>query len=294
MTTTTPAKVPVVLATTDDWEHWYLYIQDIARAMRLSQHVSNLAGDEPGLSPMPTPPTVQTVLAQQQAQSAQALAAAQSALQGQQAVPTEQPPPAPTALTADQRELLRELREDYKLTIHLWQKEQSAYESLNRLIMDTTSKETHLYVGKCLTIHSKLKTLKSVYAPTGFARMLEVQSQLDALAKTPRNRDIDAWIAKWEYVYQQAIDADVPSVRGQQLQLAFLAAVRHLEPTFVDTKRMAIVNGEIPPLRELLQQFRDLRRTATKTNNYSHGAFSTFQGNSDQQDDDDADQPGHL
>src|ERR1700760_1578186 len=114
MTTTTPAKVPVVLATTDDWEHWYLYIQDIARAMRLSQHVSNLAGDEPGLSPMPTPPTVQTVLAQQQAQLAQALAAAQSALQGQQAVPTEQPPPpAPTALTADQRELLRELREDY-------------------------------------------------------------------------------------------------------------------------------------------------------------------------------------
>jgi len=79
-----------------------------------------------------------------------------------------------------------------------------------------------------------LVRLKNRLAPTDIAREQELICEWKKLQKQQRGQEIDNWLQKWDTVYQECLEENIPDVQGQRAIYSFLAAIHQIAPSFTD------------------------------------------------------------
>jgi hypothetical protein len=77
-----------------------------------------------------------------------------------------------------------------------------------------------------------LVNLQKRLKPKDDVRRLQLTDQDRELQKTPKNKDLDAWINSWEKVYREGVKLSQPIVQKDTAVQDFLRAVFDIAPDF--------------------------------------------------------------
>lgn len=176
--------------------------------------------------------------------------------------PTFVVPQSTNEIDKDSYKLFKIQISAYKHDLDEYDRQQNALMEIINFIHDSLSVQTALFI-KNVDAHpwSQLRALKARLAPTDQARSIEVERLYHRLAKGPGNRDVEAWIQEWEFMYADAMSLAICEVKGQRAQRDFLLAVAKYEPAFSDNYLLRITDeDESFEMDRLVEEFRHLIR----------------------------------
>ena len=76
------------------------------------------------------------------------------------------------------------------------------------------------------------------------------------MCKGPGNQNIETWLDEWDRVYTEALNINLPEVKGNRPMEDFLMAVESKDPHFTSTYMMKLEDGEINDIYTLAERFR--------------------------------------
>ena len=196
-------------------------------------------------------------------------------------------------LTNAHKEELSEQRSLYKLQLNRYDQRKTSLAHLHRFIQETVHPDHIHYTFECDTIHEMLVNLQRRLKPTDDIRRLQLTDQYRQLQKSPKNKDLDAWLLSWERVYRESSKLTQPIVQKDTAVQDFLRAVSETASDFASFWTNTIQNnpptttvnalGETvtvdtrPDLYTIIDRFRVQRqilRVETERS-VSHSAFPT-------------------
>jgi hypothetical protein len=135
-------------------------------------------------------------------------------------------------LTAPHKEELTELRSLYKVRLNRYDQRKAALASLHRFIQETVHPDRIHHTFDCATVHKMLVNLQDRLKPRDDIRRLQLTDQYRELQKSPKNKNLDAWIISWEKVYREGVALTQPIVQKDTAVHDFLRAVNEIAPDF--------------------------------------------------------------
>jgi hypothetical protein len=88
------------------------------------------------------------------------------------------------------------------------------------------------YTFECNTVHEILVNLQKRLKPKDDVRRLQLTDQYRQLQKSPKNKDLNAWIISWEKIYKEGVKLSQPIVQKDITVQDFLRAVFEIAPDF--------------------------------------------------------------
>ncbi|SLM34143.1 Ribonuclease H-like domain [Lasallia pustulata] len=169
-------------------------------------------------------------------------------------------------------------KEVYKIDLADFERQAKALSDLMTFLQDTISAHNITYL-KNVEPHpwDILRALKKRLAPSDTAQKYEVIYAYRKMCKGPGNQNIETWLDEWDRVYTEALNIDLPEVKGNRPMEDFLMAVESKDPHFTSTYMMKLEDGEINDIYTLAERFRHrLRLKAIYQPNKSttHTAFA--------------------
>ena len=138
------------------------------------------------------------------------------------------------------------------------------------------------------SVPDMLKNLRKKLAPSAESELLRVRTRWRQLQIYNKREKITEWVLKWENMYSDALEVELPEVKGNQVCFDFLQAASSYDPQWC-TATSAILRSEIRTgksidLADIIDQFQE-QIIINETNPYtrashSHSSFATFRGNS--------------
>lgn len=195
-------------------------------------------------------------------------------------------------LTAAHKEELSEQRSLYKLQLNRYDQRKTSLAHLHRFIQETVHPDHIHYTFECDTVHEMLVNLQRRLKPTDDIRRLQLTDQYRQLQKSPKNKDLDAWLLNWERVYRESSKLTQPIVQKDTAVQDFLRAVSETASDFASFWTNTIQNnpptttvnalGETvtvdtrPDLYTVIDRFRIQRQILrTESKSGSRSAFPT-------------------
>ena len=243
-----PAKLPLILSSTTQWDKWFFYIKDEARSLRVWQYLDQSKPEL--LLTRPNRP-VYSDIKEGAVRFGDLSAIEQQEYQFIQG-----------NYVADEKEYALNARN---------------YARINTLINSSVNSNYWIYLRDAETPYQKLRVLKQRFAPSDRARELQVAAEYRLLLRAPKYQDTDKWLLNWERIYQEALSIDLPEVQKDRPSYDFLNAVKTLDAGFASTNLNTLLQGINPTsLLQLIDRFRDWRRiTTSESKSASHSAFIT-------------------
>ncbi|SLM38807.1 Ribonuclease H-like domain [Lasallia pustulata] len=169
-------------------------------------------------------------------------------------------------------------KEVYKIDLADFERQAKALSDLTTFLQDIISAHNITYL-KNVEPHpwDILQALKKRLAPSDTAQKYEVIYAYRKMCKGPGNQNIKTWLDKWDCVYTEALNINLPEVKGNRPMEDFLMAVESKDPHFTSTYMMKLEDGEINDIYTLAERFRhQLRLKAIYQPNKSitHTAFA--------------------
>lgn len=129
-----------------------------------------------------------------------------------------------------------------------------------------------------------LTALKLRIAPSNRARELEVTRQYRELQTPPKRQNPEVWLQRWEKIYTDAKELDLPDIQKDRAIYDFLCAIKSIDSAFANTYEILLnekmsEKQPIPAIFDLISKFRNhlrLDEETTKFPAYEHSAFATF------------------
>jgi hypothetical protein len=118
-------------------------------------------------------------------------------------------------------------------------------------------------------------------------REIELGQEYAKQKKTPKSKDLSAWVDKWEVLYQKCKTANLVEVAQDRPVFDFLTAIRPHASSFADVwlelYQAKTLNGEaLPELPKVVEIYRNHQRlvdTRSASNTSRDAAFpASFQG----------------
>jgi hypothetical protein len=184
-------------------------------------------------------------------------------------------------LTADEKEELTVLRENYQRALKKWDRKQQGLVDLRAAIQESVAMGAPFDCTIGLdTAKDMLITLKRRFSPTDESREKEIQDEYFQLRTTPMHKAdtaLDVYLDNWDRVYERARKRDLPDVSGKRAHLDFLRVVEFSNEAWVAIQREKIDETVPPDFHEFVSRFRAYLRDRT---GFSRGTFSvsTLQG----------------
>ena len=118
------------------------------------------------------------------------------------------------ALSEDEKDELRVLRERHKTVEKEYRKQKAALTSLRSYITSVVARNINTYILGIDSVYDTLVALKERVAPTDSARQLYLSTQYAKVKMGPRNQNFEAWLQEWEKTYNECKKIDLPDVQG--------------------------------------------------------------------------------
>jgi hypothetical protein len=183
------------------------------------------------------------------------------------------------SLDDNEREEYRQMQRDYEYERVKYDRCCEALAKIGTRIQSSVHIDKMHYTYNCDSVHEMLLKLRKRFAPTDTIREQELALAWKALQKLPKSQDIMAWLDKWETTYDECCEMDTVDVAGTRPIYSFIDAVQPLSSNFAETWVMKLANStEAFDFKEVIQQYRNLRRTAQNWNKSKggvHGAFAS-------------------
>ncbi|SLM40368.1 hypothetical protein LPUS_11143 [Lasallia pustulata] len=116
-------------------------------------------------------------------------------------------------------------KEVYKIDLADFERQAKALSDLTTFLQDTISAHNITYL-KNVEPHpwDILRALKKRLAPSDTAQKYEVIYAYRKMCKGPGNQNIETWLDEWDRVYTEALNIDLPEVKGNRPMEDFLMA----------------------------------------------------------------------
>lgn len=259
MASLTTKPTTVILEGPSDWYEWLFVIRNKALDSGIEQLIDPDQAIEPLRLTEPTKPTPQSV-------KFDALGV--------------------TDLDATQLELFKILRDEFKMDFAKYERKRIALTEIRQLIISTISRTNLTYILKSTTPWQMLRALKLRIAPTDRARELEVTRQYRELQTPPKRQNPEVWLQRWEKIYTDAEELDLPDIQKDRAIYDFLRTIKSIDSAFANTYEILLdekncAKQPIPTIFDLISKFRNhlrLDEETTKLSTYEHSAFATFNG----------------
>ena len=127
-------------------------------------------------------------------------------------------------------------KEVYKIDLADFERQAKALSDLTTFLQDTILAHNITYL-KNVEPHpwDILQVLKKRLAPSNTAQKYEVFYAYWKMCKGPGNQNIKTWLDKWDRVYTEALDINLPEVKGDRPMEDFLMTVESKDPHFTLT-----------------------------------------------------------
>jgi len=135
-------------------------------------------------------------------------------------------------MTAAHKEELSELRSLYKIRLNRYDQRKASIASLHRFIQETVHPDHIHHTFECDTVQEMLVNLQKRLKPKDDVRRLQLTDQYRELQKSPKNKDLNAWMTSWEKVYREGVKLSQPIVQKDTAVQDFLRAVFDIAPDF--------------------------------------------------------------
>lgn len=262
MSTTSTAKVPVMLNEADDWWNWDPYIIGLAR----SRGVLNiLLGKEPYPTEPIRPAYPTGAPANRQAQgegqatgNERNYAAANEEAQQPRENDLTEPSAAQMMLYKQQLELYKE------------EKEQNRLKQAGLAAIDENDNEVEIYQK----LRDKLK-------PSLEDRMLRIQERYSKLGSKPVNQSMEKWLGEWEDVISACVRLKMDQYTGYLGTQNFLMALRKMEPVYAEIRLNELKKDHSINVFDEINDYR--KRWESKSQKEQNAIFATFKGQSSDQ-----------
>lgn len=230
----------VVLTGTVDYDDWYTVIQAMARGEEIWDYVNPETASD--LRPKVEPPVEPKV--------------------------TDVDPNAVSLryMTASQRE-------EYMLLYQIYLREDDQYRVLKKAlakfpakIIKGLSSSILSHIRGCTTAYDILVRLQSRFEPTDKVRkQYAVLKRYRKLLKAPEPENIKVWLDRWEKIYDDGVQIDLPSVTGKRAVKDFIRTLEADDLTFETYWARHLENtDEYSDLPTLIEDFRtSLRKSFT-------------------------------
>jgi hypothetical protein len=261
MATITFSSTKLILSTSTDWEDWFQYIKAEASFAKIWDYVNP---DTPEnlllLNDEPERPTFKTIK------------------------------PAAIAysdLHDDEKDELKAQRDDYKRLYKLYEKRETAFETVCRSIEGTLDKKIKYLIKNKFTPYEMLVALKERLAPTDNVRKRLLVLEYQRLQRPPKDPNVDEWLREWQVIYSQCEEAGIAHIQGTLPHYDFLVALRSIDSSYADIQLQQLTYlekknkmDEIPTMYQLLDDYEDRRQILKVEKKASKHAFATFNGKS--------------
>ena len=183
-------------------------------------------------------------------------------------------------LTADEKEELTILRENYHRALKKWDRKQQGLVDLRAAIQESVAMGAPFDCTIGLdSARDMLIALKKRFSPTDESRNKEIQDEYFRLKTSTlfkANTALDVYLDNWDRVYERARKRDLPEISGKRAHLDFLRSIEQSNEAWVEIQREKM-NETVPPdFHDLISKFRAYLRDRT---GYCRGSFaSTLQG----------------
>ena len=115
-------------------------------------------------------------------------------------------------LTTAHKEELSEKRSLYKVQLNRYDQRRASLAHLHRFIQETVHPDHIHHTFECDTVYEILANLQKRLKPKDDIRRLQLTDQYRQLQKSPKNKDLDAWLLSWEKVYKEGVKLTQPIV----------------------------------------------------------------------------------
>jgi len=184
-------------------------------------------------------------------------------------------------LTADEKEELTVLRENYQRALKKWDRKQQGLVDLRAAIQESVAIGAPFDCTIGLdSAKDMLITLKKRFSPTDESRDKEIQDEYFQLRTIPMfkaDTALDVYLDNWDRVYERARKRDLPDISGKRAHLDFLRSVEQSNEAWVAIQREKMDETVPPNFHDLVSRFRAYLRDRK---GISRGTFtvSTLQG----------------
>ena len=137
-----------------------------------------------------------------------------------------------TEFSAEEYEAWKRLIKDFDRRNTQYKEVFRNLNAVKTLIRALIARQHHHFVYAKQTACEELKALKNRFALTDKERRIELKKQYRELQKTPRSIDIDLWLSKWEQVYSECLEANIPAVKDDDPVEDFVNACESINPEF--------------------------------------------------------------
>lgn len=178
-------------------------------------------------------------------------------------------------LTADEKEELTVLRENYQRALKKWDRKQQGLVDLRAVIQESVAMGAPFdcTVGLDLA-KDMLIALKKRFSPTDESREKEIQDEYFRLKTVPMdkaNTALDVYLDNWDRVYEKARKRDLPDISGKRAHLDFLRSIEYSNESWVAIQREKMDETVPPDFHDLVSRFRAYLRDRK---GYSRGTFA--------------------
>ena len=145
----------------------------------------------------------------------------------------------------------------------------------------TVAKKNHIYLRGKSTPHEALLSLQSALSPTREVEERRIVDEYRSLLKYNKRERIEAWLQRWENIYADAVELDLPDVQGTRPLFDFLSAIAYYNEVYATTAnnqlRIDLENGKPPTIQRLIERFRqEVAQLSQKSCSHdTHLAFAT-------------------
>jgi hypothetical protein len=241
-----PAKLPLILKTTEDWDKWYFYIKDTSGIAKVWQYIDPTV-DVERVNEEPTYPVYTDV---------------------------NEGATTWSSLDADEREHFKSLVKRYEKQEAEYQRKDKGIARINAIINSSVDTSYWVVLRGATTPYQKLQALQRYLAPSTQGRERQIRRDYQALINQ-QITNVDSWLMQWAKTHRDAIDIGLPDVQGDRDLEDFLSAVETFAPDFIHTVQTAIIQQTNNfTLLEIVEQFREARRRVKPPpKRASHSAF---------------------
>lgn len=244
----------VALRNSNQWDQWYDCIQSQAKAARVWKYIDPEVEEKdlPELTE-PTRPTPRSV------QHTSDISTTASTLEEDISI-SEHSSITFSTLKPEQREELRYLLDVYKEEHEVWVKADQKLQDILGLMKGSID-ETIFYITKDRSVHQTLVELQKQFNKSKAVREQDLIKRWEDLKGGKKITDMETWLRKWETTFDEMKMLGIQDVQDKRPHSTFLQVVYTIEPTFTTLWELKMVDGSmIPPFRDLIQQFREVRK----------------------------------
>lgn len=248
---------PVVLTTPKDWHEWIEIVRTVAIGLGVWEFMNpnTLKAQLPTLAQpiRPLPEHVRTS--------------------------TRSTPTTFSILSDDEKEEYRNLQEDYRRDLRLFDKRTEGLGKMRAEIQRSVARQHLSYTFDCDSAYDMIVKLQKRFSPTTEARERELIARYTHFrTEDPKEEGLDGWVAGFEQAYSDCLKADLPDVQGNRPTRDFLVQASAFEPGFSDYWQNKLMDTEEGvDFLLITQKFRDYRseNVTRKKPRGRHGAFAT-------------------